>query len=150
VDAQASDVNLDTEPGDEEISIQVNASHMFSGLTPEQAPGFTWQFPLIDNRGSTGWKTIGVFPPDHDCDRLQTIILTLGVREKDALSDDQFMTEPSAFQTGPLRCGAMHTAFTNGQFGLHEELPAQTFLLMRKDQVRGAVGARTRVYVISQ
>ena len=149
---QASDVRLNTERGNEEIYITVDAQHMFGGLTNTSAPTFSWQLPEIDDRGSTVWQTVGVFPLDWDCGQLQTVLLMLTVREADVISDDLFSTDPVAFQTGALDCSGMQTAFNNGQFGLYTELPEQPLLIVKwgNGDVAGALTARVRVYVVKQ
>ena len=148
VTVQVSNVRLDTEPGSEEIHIHMDAGHYFRGVS--QPPGYSWEFPKIDDHGSTGWKVVGVFPLDWDCGQLETIIFTMRVQETDPFIDDWFHVD--AFQSGPLACGAMKTRFDNGQFGLYEELPEKQLLIEDKNggEVKGALNVRIRVYVNKQ
>ena len=118
VSVQAHDVRLDTESRNEEIYITLVASHMIQGISIP--PTFIWDFPEIDNRGSTAWQAVGVFPLDWDCVHLQSILLMFMVREDDINLDDEFITDPQAFQTGVLDCSGMQAAFNNGQFGFYE------------------------------
>jgi hypothetical protein len=150
VAVQVSDIRLDTEPGSEEIYITLDAAHMFSNVSIY--PSFSWEFPQIDDRGSTAWKTVGVFPLDWDCGQLETVMLTIKVQEEDGWAfDDEFDTSPDAFQTGPLPCSGMQTAFENGQFGLYKTLPEQQLLLVNDDgDVAGAMTVRMRISVIKQ
>lgn len=148
VSVQAHDVRLDTETGNEEIYITVNASHMFEGVNPP--PSFAWDYHEIDHRGTTEWKTVGVFPLDWDCGQLQSVILLLTIREDDTVDDDRFGTDPGAFQTRDLDCSGMQTAFDNGQFGFYENLPDEQLLIVDDDEVEGALTVRMRISVIKQ
>lgn len=148
VSFQAHDVRLDTEPGSEEIYITIDAAHMFENV--EIPPTFSWELPEIDHRESTWWRSVGIFPLDWDCGQLQSIILMLDVREDDDVFDDDFLTDPIAFQTGSLDCAGMQSAFTNGRFGFYENLPDESLLIVRDDDVVGALTARMRVSVVKQ
>ena len=148
VSVQISDVRLDTESGGEEIYITLDAAHEFQGVSIP--PTFSWELPEIDNRGSTGWTTVGVFPLDWDCGQLQTVILMLSIREEDDVSDDRFVTDPRAFQTGALECSGMQIAFNNGQFGFYRNLPDEQLVIVQDDEVAGALTARMRISVIKQ
>ena len=148
VSVQAQDVRLDTEPGNEEIYITINASHQFEG--GGLPPTFSWDYHVIDHRGTTEWKTVGVFPLDWDCGQLQTVILLFDILEDDTVGDDRFVTDPRAFQTGSLDCSGMQAAFDNGQFGFYENLPDEQLLITDDDEVEGALTARMRVSVIKQ
>ena len=149
VSVQVSDISLDTEPGDEEIYITLEAAHMFQGVSIP--PTFSWEFPEIGNHGSTSERIVGVFPLDWDCGELQTVALMLSVREKDDISfDDNFVTDPLAFHSGALNCSGMQTAFNNGQFGLFVELPEKHFAIVKRNDFAGVLTARVRISVFKQ
>jgi hypothetical protein len=149
---QVANVRLDTESGGEEISPILDAQHLFQGLTLADSPSFSWELPEIDDGGSTGWHNVGIFPLDWDCGQLVNIFLMVALYERDPAFDDVFDTDPPMFQTGPLDCSGMQAAFNGGQFGLYRELPAQTFLLVKRGgaEVVGGLTVRTRIYVIKQ
>lgn len=150
VSFQATNVRLNTEPGNEEIYVTIDAGHKFKNV---DAPlGYSWEFPEIDNGESTYWRSVGVFPLDWDCGQLETVFLMTSVREDDTgVFDDRFITEPRLFETGPLDCDGMKDAFNNGQVGLYRELPEQQQIIINDDgEVEGALSSRTRIYLIKQ
>jgi hypothetical protein len=150
VSVQLQDVRLDTEPGHEEIYITIEAAHIFRNESIP--PSFSWDYPKIGNRGSTRWQTVGVFPLDWDCLQLESVIIMLSIKEEDDLSfDDNFSTEPQAFQTGALDCSGMQAAFDNGEFGIYEQLPDEQLIIVdNDDNVEGALTARIKIFIFKQ
>jgi len=153
VTMQVSDISLNTEPGDEEIDIRLDVNHVFEGCEfhLSDCPGFTFEFPEMDEHSATSQITIGVFHLDGDCSSLKAVGVAPSVVETDGITlEDRFDTAPLAFQTGELDCVGMKAAWDSGTFGLFTEFPVQQVLLVQDGDVRGAMTMRTRVFVIRE
>src|SRR5262249_50062254 len=121
VTTKVSDINLDTEWGSEEIHVSLTVAHVYDGLDQNNWPGFRFEFPEIDDHGSTLEKVIGAFPLDNNCGNISEVWIFPNVRESDPVSDDVFRTDPMVWSitapSGLFPCSAVQAAFNNNQYG---------------------------------
>jgi hypothetical protein len=154
VTAKVSDINLDTEWGSEEIHVSLTVAHVYDGLDQNNWPAFRFEFPEIDDHGSTPEKVIGAFPLENSCGNISEIWIFPDVMESDPISDDVFGTDPTVWSitvpSGTFPCSAVQAAFNNNQYGLVSELPSKVFTLLQGGDVQGAMTMRTRIYLVRE
>ncbi len=142
VQTRIDDVNLNTEPGDEEIAVALDAQHMF-GSAPSDNPVVSHAFDEINDHEGTGFATIGAFTFD-ECDRLQGIILEITVVENDLGDFDDHYA--AIFQSlSQPDCSALRDLYNSGQLGVVSQLPTEDEALMQGGDVKGGLSHTTRV-----
>jgi len=141
-----SDINLDTEPGDEEIKVTIAAQHMFDTINQAQNPIVSHEFREINNREGTYFRNFGIFKL-QECDALQAVIFSISVVEDDDFPnpDDRFDT---TFHQIAFNCSNLTSRADDGSFGLVSENTTEGVLLMDDDNVEGALTFVTRVSLL--
>jgi len=138
------DVNLNTEPGEEEIHFTVALQHMFEpGSVGPEDPVVSHTFREIGNREGTPFATVGAFT-FPECDRLLASIMAISVIETDGVTqDDRYQSIVRSLEA--LDCGVLRQRFNAGQFGIVAELPVEDEVLLQDDEVKGTFSHVTRI-----
>lgn len=141
-----SDINLDTEWGDEEIVIEIAAEHVFDLDDRVGNPSIAHEFDAINNREGTPFRNFGVFKLDQ-CAALDSVIFIIKVVEDDDFPspDDEYnlIANSIAFE-----CGTLQTRANNGNFGTVSENATEGVLIMDDDSVEGALSYVTQVRLL--
>jgi hypothetical protein len=143
---RVSDINLDTEWGDEEIIITISAEHMFDNVNQAQNPVISRQFEEINNREATSFRNFGIFKLE-ECSFLQAVIFSINVLEDDDFpnQDDRFDT---TFHQVAFDCSNLQNRANSGNFGTVSENSTEGVLIMNDESVEGALSYTTQVQLL--
>jgi hypothetical protein len=141
-----SDINLDTEWGDEEIIITISAEHVFDLNNRVGNPTISYDFDKINNREGTPFRNFGVFKLEQ-CTALDSIIFLISV-----LEDDDFPSPDDTYDlianSIAFECGNLQSRANNGDFGIVSENATEGVILMDDDNVEGALSFVTQVQLL--
>jgi hypothetical protein len=148
IQLRINDINLNTEPGDEEIVVTINTLWDYQGPSGPELLGAPEREFELGNREGTSFRTMAQWELD-ECPFIGTIRFLIDVTEEDGgafLGDDHFDTDRE-IQVSP-NCAGLQNSVNAGQFGPGPESIHDVVLTEQDDgDVAGAMSVSTRTSV---